>query len=361
MEHILVTGATGQIGAELVPLLRQRYGNDMIVAAGNRTKPSAELQQGPFITLDVTDAAAVRAALQEYRISKIFHLSSILSAAGETNPQLAYAVNFNGLYNILEAAREEGVKRVIVPSSIAAFGPGTPREQTPNDTIQRPTTIYGVSKVAGELLGNYYFQRFGLDVRGVRFPGILSWKVEPTAGTTDYAVAMFYGAVRDGRYTCYLREDTRLPMMYMPDAIRALIELEQADAKGLQHRADFNVAAMSFTPAELAEVIRKRIPTFAVDYQIDPLRQAIADSWPMSLDDSAARAEWDWEPQWDLERMADDLLANIRRKLGKQRGGREKGDEGNRRYTFSSHRLCRKSPSAIADVVGDEPTEQLCP
>lgn len=321
MKRILVTGATGQIGAELVPLLRQRYGNAMVVAAGNRTKPSAELQQGLFITLDVTNAAAVRGALQEYRIGKIFHLSSILSAAGEANPQLAYAVNFNGLYHVLEAAREEGVARVIVPSSIAAFGPGTPRERTPNDTIQRPTTIYGISKVAGELLGNYYSQRLGLDVRGVRFPGILSWKVEPTAGTTDYAVAMLYGAVRDGRYTCYLREGTRLPMMYMPDAIRALIELEQADGGRLQHRADFNVAAMSFTPAELAEVIRKRIPTFTVDYKIDPVRQAIADSWPMSLDDSAARAEWGWVPQWNLEQMTDDMLANIRQKLGKQKRG----------------------------------------
>lgn len=314
MKKILVTGATGQIGSELVPELRRLYGNENVIAAGNRTHPSEELKSGPFIIVDVTNYDQVDRAIKEYDIGKIFHLSSILSAAGEKNPQLAYRVNFDGLYNVLEAARENDVERVIAPSSIAAFGQDTPKH-TPNDTIQRPTTIYGVSKVFGELMGAYYFKRFGLDVRGVRFPGIISWKVEPTAGTTDYAVAIFYGAIREGRYTSYLGPNTKLPMMYMPDAVNALIQLEQADIKKLKHHADFNVAAFGFTPAELAEAISKRIPNFRIDYKIDPVRQAIADSWPDSLDDSVAREEWVWKPEWTLDRMIDDMLKNLKIKL----------------------------------------------
>jgi len=313
MKKILVTGATGQIGSELVPELRRLYGNDNVMAAGNRTQPSEELKSGPFIIVDVTNYDKVNEAIKEHNVGRIFHLSSILSAAGEKNPQLAYQVNFNGLYNVLEAARENDIERVIVPSSIAAFGPDTPKH-TPNDTIQRPTTAYGISKVFGELLGAYYFRRFGLDVRGVRFPGIISWKAEPTAGTTDYAVAIFYGAIRDGRYTSYLASDTMLPMMYMPDAINALIKLEQADGARLKHRTDFNVAAFSFTPAQLAEAIQRRIPSFKMHYKIDS-RQEIADSWPDSLDDSIAREEWGWKPEWTLDRMIDDMLKNLRIKL----------------------------------------------
>ena len=317
MKKILVTGATGQIGSELVPELRRLYGNDNVIAAGNKTQPSEELKSGPFIVVDVTNYEKIVRAIEEYDIGKIFHLSSILSAAGEKNPQAAYQVNFNGLYNVLEAARENEVERVIVPSSIAAFGPDTPKH-TPNDTIQRPATAYGISKVFGELWGAYYFKRFGLDVRGVRFPGIISWKVEPIAGTTDYAVAIFYGAIREGKYTSYLGPDTRLPMMYMPDAVNALVKLEQADVRRLKHHADFNVAAFSFTPAELAEAIKKRIPNFIIDYKIDPVRQAIADSWPDSLDDSVAREEWGWKHEWSLDRMVDDMLRNLRIKLMKE-------------------------------------------
>jgi len=316
MKKILVTGATGQIGSELVPALREIYGKDDVIAGVHKREPQEELRFGPYVTCDVTNYDEVVKTIKEHEVGKIFHLSSILSALGEQKPQLAYQVNFNGLYNVLEAARQNGVERVIIPSSIAAFGPDTPKINTPNDTVQRPTTIYGISKVFQELIGAYYFKKFGLDVRGVRFPGIISWKAEPTAGTTDYAVAIFYEAIRKKQYTCYLRGDTRLPMMYMPDAIDALIKLDQADIKKLKHHTDFNVSSMSFTPAEIAEAIKKRIPQFEISYEIDPVRQAIADSWPSSLDDSVARKEWGWKPKWDLERMTDDMLANLRKKLG---------------------------------------------
>src|SRR3989344_4701740 len=229
MGKILVTGATGQIGSELVPALRNLYGNENVIAAGHSKEPEGELQGGPCTSLDVTDPGAIKITLKKYDVRKIFHLSSILSSLGEKNPGLAYSVNFNGLYNVLEASRELKMERVIVPSSIAAFGKGTPQENTPNDTIQRPSTMYGISKVFGELIGNYYFKKFGLDVRGVRFPGIISWKTEPTAGTTDYAVAIYYEAIRKKQYTCYLKENARLPMMYMPDAIKALVDLEKVD------------------------------------------------------------------------------------------------------------------------------------
>ena len=232
---------------------------------------------------------------------------------------MAYQVNFVGLYKVLEAATRNRLERVIVPSSIAAFGPETPKDNTPNETVQKPNTIYGISKVFTELMGNYYQSKLGLDVRGVRLPGIISWKIEPTAGTTDYAVAIFYGAIRENRYTCFLRPDTRLPMMYMPDAIMAMMNLASADIGGLKHHADFNVNSMSFTPAVLADAIKKRFRGFEIDYAIDPLRQAIADSWPDSLDDAVARKEWDWQPKYDLDLMVDDMIENLSRKLGPPR------------------------------------------
>ena len=317
MTRVLVTGAAGQIGSELVPELRARYGADNVVAAGHRTPlPPDVLEGGPSTTVDVSDYDAIDAALKRYGADTLYHMSGILSALAESSPQTAYAVNVAGLYNVLEAARANGLRRVIAPSSIAAFGPDTPGVNTPNDTIQRPTTLYGIAKVFGELMGNYYAANRGLDVRGVRLPGIVSWKTEPTAGTTDYAVAIFYGAIREGRYTCYLRPDTALPMMYMPDAIESLIQLAEADGERLIHHADFNVGAMTFTPAQLADAIRERVPGFAIDYDVDPLRQAIADSWPDSLDDTAARREWDWRPRYDLGAMVDDMMANLSRKLG---------------------------------------------
>lgn len=311
-----MTGASGQIGSELVPALRERYGAQNVVAAGRATPLAPDvLASGPSTRIDVRQLEDLDRAIKEYGIDTIYHLGSILSARAEGERGLGHEVNINGLFNVLEVAARNGLERVIIPSSIAAFGPGTPADNTPNETLQRPNTLYGISKVFGELLGDYYFDKVGLDVRGVRLPGIVSWKTEPTAGTTDYAVAIFYGAIRERHYTCYLRPGTYLPMMYMPDAILSLVQLAEADVAGLRHHADFNVNAMSFAPEELEAAIRKRVPDFVMDYDIDPLRQSIADSWPNSLDDSAARREWGWSPKFDLEAMVDDMMVNLGRKL----------------------------------------------
>ncbi|MBM3944803.1 MAG: NAD-dependent epimerase/dehydratase family protein [SAR202 cluster bacterium] len=315
MKRILVTGASGQIGSELIPALREKYGGENVIAARHRKPLTKEVEDGgPSITLDVTSQADVEKAVKTHKPGHIYHLSSILSASAEKNRQAAYEVNFNGLFYILEAAVANKVSRVVVPSSIAAFGPETPRN-APNDTLQKPTGLYGISKVFGELMGNYYYRAAKLDVRGVRLPGIISWKVEPTAGTTDYAVAIFYGAILEGRYTCYLKPDTALPMMYMPDAIDSLIGVAEADLGGSAHRADYNVNAVSFTPAQLAKAIVKRMPAFKMDYEIDPLRQAIADSWPDALDDSLARKDWGWRHRFGIETMVDDMFANLTKKL----------------------------------------------
>ena len=314
MKKILVTGATGQIGSELVPELRKKYGNDNVVMGIHTKPPEGELANGPYEKCDVTHRPEVEAIIKKYGIDSIFHLSSILSATGEKNPQLAYNVNMNGLYNVLELSREMGIERLVYPSSIAAFGPTTPRDNTPNETILQPSTMYGITKVAGELLGNYYFNKLGLDVRGVRFPGIISWKTPPGGGTTDYAVAIYYEAIQNKRYTCFVREDTVLPMMYMPDAVKALMMLSEADVKKLRHHSDFNVTAMSFSAGELAAAIKKYIPEFTCDYKPD-FRQAIADSWPRSIDDRAARAEWGWKPDYDLDAMTKDMLKNLSEKF----------------------------------------------
>ena len=316
MTRILVTGAAGQIGTDLVPELRNIYGSDNVFAAMHRTPLASEVSSGgPRVSLDVTNYAAITSLLKAEKIDRVFHLSSVLSALAENNRWSAYAVNFTGLINVLESSLACGVTQVIIPSSIAAFGSKSPQVDTPNDTIQNPNTVYGVSKVFGEQLGNYYFERHGLDVRGVRLPGIISWKTEPTSGTTDYAVAIFYAALREGFYSCYLKPGTRLPMMYMPDAVKSLIDLSEANGQRLIHRADFNVHAMSFTPDELSRAIRNVIPTFEMQYDIDRLRQNIAESWPYSLDDSAARSEWGWEPKFDLSEMIEDMFLNLRRKL----------------------------------------------
>jgi len=314
MENILVTGSSGQIGTELVKLLRRRHGDAHVVASDVVAPAGAGARAaGPFEILDVTRAERLDEIIERYRIDTIYHLAAILSAAGEKNPHLAWDVNMNGTYNVLETARRSGLVRVYIPSSIAAFGPETPRDNTPQDTILRPKTMYGVTKVAGELLADYYVRRFGVDVRGSRFPGIISHEALPGGGTTDYAVAIFYDAVKNGCYTCFLREDTRLPMMYMPDCLKSVVDLMDADFSRLRHHADFNLAAMSFTPAELAAEIRRHRPDFKIDYRPD-FRQAIADSWPQSIDDSAAREEWGWKPDYDLAAMTKDMLAVLSRR-----------------------------------------------
>ena len=317
MNRILVTGACGQIGSELVPELRNSYGAENVVASGHVTTPSEDIKNGgPFIEVDVTDYDEVNAAIKDHKIDTVYHLASILSALAESKRQIAYNVNFTGLNNVLESGVENKLERVMVVSSIGAFGPETPGANTPNETIQKPTTHYGISKVFTELLGNYFSIKLGLDVRGVRLPGIISWKVEPTAGTTDYAVEIFYKAIENNHYLCPLGPDTRLPMMYMPDAISALMNLAAADGTNLKHHADFNVNAMSFTPNELAVAIRKRLPEFRIEYEIDPLRQGIADSWPDKLDDTVARNEWGWSPKFGLDELVDDMIENLSIKLG---------------------------------------------
>jgi len=316
IKRILVTGAVGQIGSELTLALRKRYGAENVVATGRKTAPSKELaESGPFYYIDVTKRASLDVVIRRHEIDTVFHMAAILSAVGEKNPQMCWDVNMNGTINVLEAARDYEMARVIIPSSIAAFGPETPRDNTPQETVLKPRTMYGVTKVAGELLTDYYVRRFGVDARGLRYPGIISAETLPGGGTTDYAVAIFYDALRHGRYTCFLGPDTRLDMMYMPDAVSALIELMAADPQRLVHRNAFNVTAMNFTPAELAAEIRKHLPDFRIDYEIDPIRQAIADSWPDSLDDSAAREEWGWKPVYDLPTMVADMLDKLRAKL----------------------------------------------
>lgn len=312
--RILVTGACGQIGSELSVALREKYGGDRVIITDIAEPPESLRGGGPFEFLNVTQRGAIAAIVDRYNVDTIYHMAALLSATGERKPHVAWNVNINGLYKILEIARERSVSRVFWPSSIAAFGPETPKDGTPQETVMRPTTMYGITKVAGELLGNYYVKRFGMDVRGVRYPGVISSQTLPGGGTTDYAVEMFYDALKHRTYTCFLEEDTVLPMMYMPDCIRAALTLMGAPFDGLEHHADFNVAALSFSPRELAAEIRKHIPGFEVAYKPD-YRQEIADSWPRAIDDSAARAEWGWEPEYDLAAMVEGMLTALREKL----------------------------------------------
>lgn len=315
MRRILVTGALGQIGSELVVALRARYGGEGVVASDIRLPPLETLRPGErFEFLDCTNARQIQDIVRNGDVGTIYHLAALLSAISEEKPHVAWELNMGGLYKVLEVARGYDCK-VFFPSSIGAFGPGTPKNNTPQDTIQRPTTMYGVTKVAGELLCDYYNRRFGLDTRGLRFPGLISYAAPPGGGTTDYAVAIFYDALRYGRYTCFLKPDTRLDMMYMPDALAALIALMEADPSKLIHRNSFNVTAMNFTPVELANEIRRHIPAFEIRYEIDPVRQGIADSWPNSLDCTAARAEWGFAPQYGLGAMVEDMLTKLRPRI----------------------------------------------
>lgn len=295
--------------------LRERYGGQNVVAAGHRTEPDAALRDsGPFVYLDVTQRDMIREVVDEYGIDTIYHLAAILSAVGEEKPQLTWRVNIDGLLNVLEIARERQMSQVFWPSSMAVFGPDTPADNTPQETILRPTTMYGITKVSGELLCDYYVNRFGLDVRGLRYPGIISNQTLPGGGTTDYAVEIFYEALKNQRYTCFLEEDTVLPMMYMPDCIRATLMLMDADFEQLQHHADFNLTGFSFSPQELAAEIKKHIPDFEIEYEPDR-RQQIAESWPRTIDDSAAREEWGWEPAYDLSAMVEDMLEKLEQRV----------------------------------------------
>ncbi|MDG6982378.1 MAG: NAD-dependent epimerase/dehydratase family protein [Nitrososphaerota archaeon] len=311
MAHrVLVTGSAGQIGAELVPHLRGLYGSDSVVAAIHRSPGGQSLRDGPLVTLDTGDQAAVSAALKEHRIDTVYHLAALLSATGEKDPQLAWTVNMDGLRNVLEASRTNGVSRVFWPSSIGAFGPDAPRTDAPQNAPLNPTTMYGVTKVAGELLCNYYHGKYGLDVRCLRYPGLISNVTPPGGGTTDYAVEIFYEAIRTGAYTCFLREDTILPMMYMPDALKATVQLMEAPGSKVPRHLGYNLAAFSFSAGELAAAISKRVHGFKVSYSPDS-RQKIADSWPQSIDDTEARRDWGWKPDYDLGGMVADMLAKL--------------------------------------------------
>jgi nucleoside-diphosphate-sugar epimerase len=315
MKRILVTGATGQIGSELTIELRKKYGGDNVIAAGHRRKPSEKLvNSGPFEYIDIANRESIEKVVKKYDIDTIHHLAAVLSAIGEEKPQIAWKVNMNGLYNVLEIAREHGLARVFWPSSIAVFGSEAPRVNTPQDAVLIPRTMYGVTKVAGELLCNYYFLRFGLDVRSVRYPGVISSETPPGGGTTDYAVEIFYEAVKKKRYTCFVREDTVLPMMYMPDCIKAAVDLMEADASQIICRTSYNVTGMSFSAGELTSEIERYIPEFECEYKPD-FRQKIADSWPMSIDDSVSREEWGWNPTYDLAAMTKDMIEKLTKRF----------------------------------------------
>ena len=316
MKNVLVIGSTGQIGSELTRELRKRYGNDSIVAGYIKgTEPKGELKEsGPSAEADVTNPEMIADVVKKYNIDTIYNLAALLSVVAEKKPQLAWEIGIDGLWNILEVARENNCA-VFTPSSIGSFGLSTPHTQTPQDTVQRPGTIYGVSKVTTELLSDYYFKKYGVDTRSVRFPGLISYVTPPGGGTTDYAVDIYYAAVRGEKFVCPIKKGTLMDMMYMPDGLHAAISLMEADPTRLVHRNGFNIASMSFDPEEIFNAIKRYKPDFEMEYDVDPLKQGIADSWPDSLDDSCARAEWDWKPQYDLDAMTVDMLKNLEAKL----------------------------------------------
>lgn len=309
---ILITGALGQIGSDLCLALKKIYGENNVIASDLREKNISD-EFLPYEKVDVLDQKNLANVIKKYQIDTIYHLAAILSATGEKNPQLCWDININGLYNVLEVSRELNVKQIICPSSIAVFGPDTPRENTPQQTIIFPKTMYGITKASGELLCEYYVKKFNIDIRGLRYPGLISYKSPPGGGTTDYAVEIFYEAIKKKSYQCFLEADTVLPMMYMPDAIRGTIELAEADFNKLINHCDFNFSAISFSCQELANEIKKYIPDFQITYVAD-FRQQIANSWPKSIDDSQARKQWGWKHQYSLEKMTIDMIDNLKNK-----------------------------------------------
>ncbi|WP_071459711.1 L-threonine 3-dehydrogenase [Bacillus massilinigeriensis] len=315
MKRIMITGALGQIGSELTIKLRDIYGADNVLATDIRENDSDAAKGGPFSILDVMDGKKMASLAENHKADTIIHMAALLSATAEANPVFAWNLNMGGLMNALETAREQKCQ-FFTPSSIGAFGPSTPKDLTPQDTVQRPTTMYGVNKVAGELLADYYYHRFAVDTRGLRFPGLISYVAPPGGGTTDYAVEIYYEAIKNGRYTSYIEQGTYMDMMYMPDALDAIINLMEASPEKLIHRNSFNVSAMSFSPEEISAEIKKHITGFEMSYDVDPIRQSIADSWPNSIDSSAAKEEWGFKAKYDLSSMSIDMLNKLKAKLG---------------------------------------------
>lgn len=309
---VLVIGAGGQIGIELCEALNKLYGSENVIASD--IKPIDALSNNPFEQLDVLNSVKLNEIIQKYRITDVYLLAALLSATAEKNPSYAWKLNMEGLFNVLELAKEKHIQKVFWPSSIAVFGPTTPKVNTPQYTVMDPNTVYGISKLAGERWCEWYAQKHQVDVRSIRYPGLIGWKSQPGGGTTDYAVHIFYDALQKGHYTCFLREDTMLPMMHIEDAVRATIELMHAPSEKITIRSSYNLAAMSFTPKQLAEKIQNYLPNFKIDYQID-FRQNIADSWPQSIDDSYARRDWGWKEFYDLDKLVQNMLENIRKKL----------------------------------------------
>jgi nucleoside-diphosphate-sugar epimerase len=311
--NVLILGGCGQVGTELATGLKEIYGTNHVVVSD--LKPAAEaMVDGPYEVINVMDQAAILDVVKKHKITQIYHLAALLSATAEKSPMFGWQLNMESLLHVLNIAKDNNIAKVYWPSSIAVFGPGTPRKDTPQDTVMDPNTVYGISKLAGERWCEYYFQKYGVDTRSMRYPGLISYKTEPGGGTTDYAIHIFYEALRNGTYECFLKEDTMLPMLYMPDAVKATLELMEAPADKIKIRSSYNLGGFSFTPADLAKEIKKHIPDFTITYKPD-FRQAIADSWPGSIDDSRARNDWGWKPDFDVDKMVKDMLGNIRQKI----------------------------------------------
>lgn len=309
-KSILILGACGQIGTELTMALRQKFGNDAVVASDIREGSETLMESGPFELLDATNYGAIEDVVMHYEIEEVYLMAAMLSATAEKFPMRAWNLNMNSLFNVLNLSKEKKIDKIFWPSSIAVFGPNTPKDKTPQNTLMEPSTVYGISKQSGERWCEYYFKKFGVDVRSVRYPGLISWKTLPGGGTTDYAVEIYHKALEEGKYQCFLSEGTKLPMMYMEDAIRATITLMDADSEALSIRSSYNLGAISFAPEEIAQSIKNHIPNFEISYAPD-FRQQIADSWPSSIDDSHARKDWGWQPKYDLEKTTKEMLENL--------------------------------------------------